>query len=80
MEEALTRAALDHAAALRAQPGCIAAYVMTERETGMQWAFSLFDSEGAFQRAATVTLPVILRHRVESLREGDSTFHLFDVR
>lgn len=77
---ALVRAALDHAVALRQQPGCVAAYVLTERGTSVQVSVSLFETEEALERALEATRPVIARHALEQLREGPSAFTVFDVR
>ena len=79
-EAALTEAALEHAEALRKQPGCLVAYVMTERGTGMRTLLSVFDSEESFDRAMEVTMPVITKHHLERLREGASIFRLFGAR
>jgi heme-degrading monooxygenase HmoA len=79
-EEALAAAALDHARALREQPGCVAAYVLRERGAGTQLSVSIFESEEAFERGMAATRPVIERHRLDTLREGPSEFRLFDVR
>ncbi len=79
-EEAVTAAALDHAAALLQQPGCERAYVLRERGTRNQVAISIFESEGAFQRATEATRSVLGRHQLDRHLEGPPTFRLFDVR
>lgn len=79
-EEALAIAALDHATALRKQPGCLGAYVLNERGTGIQMSLAIFESEDTFNRGTEATMPVIAKHHLEELRKGGSTFRLFDVR
>ncbi|HXW67361.1 MAG TPA: antibiotic biosynthesis monooxygenase [Thermoplasmata archaeon] len=78
--EALVAAALDHAAALRRQPGCVAAYVLEERGTGTQVSVSIFQSEADLARALEATRPVIAKHRLDELTTGPHSFRLFDVR
>ena len=78
-EEALAQAALDHARALRQQPGCVGAWVLRERTTRGQVALSIFESENTFSEAAKVTSPVIAKHHPELLVEGAFTFRVFDV-
>ena len=79
-EEALIEAARDHARALRAEPGCVAAYVLEERGTPDQVALSIFESEEAFRKAAEATRPVIARHRIGELLEGPPRFRYFESR
>jgi heme-degrading monooxygenase HmoA len=79
-EEALAQAALDHARALRQQPGCVMAYVLQERGTSAQVSLSIFETEEAFERGMEATRSVIAKHGIERLRDGASTFRLFDVR
>lgn len=79
-EEKLVRAATEHAAALRRQPGCIAAYVLTERGGTSQVSISIFETERAFNQALEATRPVIAKHNLERILEGPSTFQVFDVR
>jgi heme-degrading monooxygenase HmoA len=79
-KEALVAAAKDHAQALRAQPGCLATYVLDERGTMGQVSISIFESEEAFRSAAEATRPVIGRHRLETLLEAPPEFRVFDVR
>ena len=78
-EEALARAALEHAGALRRQPGCVGAYVLKERGTGTQVSLAIFETEESFEKGMTATMPVIERHHLEELREGPSSFRVFDV-
>lgn len=78
--ERLVAAAREHAEALRAQPGCVGAWVLVERGTSGQVSLSLFESEGAFGRALEATRPVIAKHHIEALVEGEGEFRLFDVR
>jgi heme-degrading monooxygenase HmoA len=79
-EEALARAALEHAEALRQQPGCVGAYVLRERGTGAQISLAIFNSEEAFEQGMQTTMPIIAKHHLEDLRDGLSTFRVFDVR
>ena len=79
-EEKLVLAAIEHAAALRQQPGCIAAYVLTERDGPTQVSLSIFESEDAFYRGVDATRSVITKHHLEQILEGPSSFRLFDVR
>lgn len=79
-EEALVLAALDHADALRQQPGCVAAYVLTERGGRTQLSLSIFDDEESFHRGLEATRAVIAQHHLDRLLEGPSTFRVFDVR
>jgi heme-degrading monooxygenase HmoA len=79
-EDDLIRAAVDHAEALRQQPGCVATYVLRERGTASQVSLSFFESEEAFRRGAEATLPVIAKHHLDELLEGPPTFRFFDVR
>lgn len=76
----IVRAAQDHAAALREQPGCQGAYVLVERGRENQVMISLFESEESFRKAAAATLPVINRHAIEQFLEGPPAYRLFDVR
>ena len=76
----LVAAALDHAAALRRQPGCSATYVLEESEGSGVVAMSIFDSEDAFQRAVAATRAVIGKHHLEELVEGVGEFRTFRVR
>ncbi len=78
-EEALAEAALDHARALRNQPGCVGAWVLRERNTRAQVSMSIFDSEEAFNHATEATSSVISSHHPEKLIEGAFSFRLFDV-
>ena len=78
-EEALAQAALEHALALRRQPGCIGAWVLRERNTRAQVALSIFASEDAFNQATAATRSVIAAHHPERLVEGAFIFRLFDV-
>jgi hypothetical protein len=78
-EGALIAAAQEHAGALLQQKGCLAAYVMNERDTGAQLSLSIFMSEDEFNRAMEATMPVIAKHHLEDLRDGLSTFRVFDV-
>jgi heme-degrading monooxygenase HmoA len=79
-EEALAAAAAEHAEALRRQPGCVSAYVMKERGSGMQISLSIFDSEESFNQAMEATVAIIARHHLENLRDGPSAFRVFEVR
>jgi heme-degrading monooxygenase HmoA len=79
-KEELTLAALDHAAALRQQPGIVAAYVLSERGSAAQVSLSIFESEEAFQRGVESTMPVIAKHHIEELCDGPPTYRVFDVR
>lgn len=79
-EERLVLAAQEHAVALRAQPGCVGAYVLTEKEGRAQLSISIFESEDAFNRALEATRPIIAKHHLERILEGPSSFRLFDVR
>ena len=79
-EEKLVLAATEHAAALRQQPGCTGAYVLTERGASTQVSLSFFESEDAFYRGLEATRPVIMKHHLEQILEGPSSFRLFDVR
>lgn len=79
-EEDVIGAALDHAAALKQQPGCVATYVLKEKEGGGVVALSIFESEDAFRRAAVATQPVIAKHHLEDLASGPPTFRVFEVR
>ena len=79
-EEALVTAALDHAKALRAEPGCLATYVLRERGSRVQVSISVFENEAAFQHAVETTRPVIMAHHIERLWESPPGFRLFDVR
>jgi heme-degrading monooxygenase HmoA len=79
-EGALLAAAQEHASALLQKPGCIAAYVLRERGTGAQVSLSVFKSEDAFNRAMDATMPVIAKHHLEQLRDGPSTFRIFEVQ
>ncbi len=78
-EEALAQAALDHARALRRQPGCVGAWVLRERATRAQVSLSLFASEEAFYEAAKATRTVIAEHHPERMVEGTFSFRVFDV-
>lgn len=78
-ETALLAAAQEHAEALRHQPGCVGAYVLRERGTAAQLSLSIFETEDAFERGMEATMPVIARHPLDELRDGPSTFRLFDV-
>lgn len=78
--EELVAAALEHANALRQQPGCVGAYVLSERGTAGQVSVSLFENEESFLRAVEATRPVIARHHLERLVEGAPVFRVFDVR
>jgi heme-degrading monooxygenase HmoA len=78
-EDALRAAAEEHAAALLRQPGCVAAYVLRERGTRAQVSLSVFRTEDDFNRAMDATMPIIAKHHLDELREGSSTFRLFDV-
>ena len=78
-EHALQAAAQDHTRALLEQPGCVAAYVMVERGTGAQLSLSIFEREDEFNCAMEATTPIIAKHHLENLRDGPSTFRLFDV-
>jgi heme-degrading monooxygenase HmoA len=77
--DALTSAALEHAGALRLQPGCVGAWVMWERGGTAQLSLSIFDTDDTFNRALEVTRPVIAKHRLGELVEGEPTFRVFDV-
>ncbi len=79
-EEDLIAAARDHAEALRAQPGCLATYVLLERGAARQVSISVFESEEAFQRAVEATRPVIAKHRIDQMWASPSSFAFFDVR
>lgn len=79
-EEKLVRAALEHGAALREQPGCVAAYVLTEKGARAQVSVSVFETEDAFHRGLEATRPVIAKHHLERLLEGPSTFRFFEVQ
>lgn len=78
--EPLVAAALDHAAALRQQPGCVAAYVLAERGGTGQVSLSIFQSEEALERALAATRPVIAKHHIDQFVEGPPSFRFFDVR
>jgi len=75
----LIAAASEHAEALRREPGCVAAYVLREREGSGQLSMSIFESEEAFARAVNATRPVIARHHLEELVERPPEFHFFEV-
>ena len=77
---ALVAAALDHASALKRQPGYRASYVLSERDGPTQVSLSLFDSPENFHRALESTRAVIAGHHIERLLDGPPTFRLFDVR
>jgi heme-degrading monooxygenase HmoA len=77
--EALLAAALEHAAALRQQPGCVATYVLSERGSRRQVSISVFETEAALEAGLTATRPVIVRHDLGTMVEGSSEFRLFDV-
>ncbi len=79
-EEELVAAARDHAEALRAQPGCRAAYVLRERGAPRVVSISVFESEEALQRAVEATRPVIAKHGIDRLWTEPSSFAFFDVR
>jgi heme-degrading monooxygenase HmoA len=79
-EEALVRAARDHARALREQPGCVAAYVLEEVGGPGQVSLSIFETREEFERGAAATLPVIAAHHLETLTDAPHTFRFFDVR
>jgi heme-degrading monooxygenase HmoA len=79
-DAALVEAAEDHARALRGQPGCVDAYVLSERGTHAQVSISFFTSEATFLEALEATRPVIARHHLDRLVTGESTFRLFDVQ
>lgn len=79
-KDALLAAARDHAEALRRQPGCLAAYVLDQRDSLGQVSISIFESEEAFHKALAATRPVIAAHRLESLLDGTTDFRFFDVR
>jgi heme-degrading monooxygenase HmoA len=79
-EEDLTLAALDHARALRRQPGCVAAYVLRERDSKAQVSISIFETEEAFRRGADATRPVIAKHHIDRWLESPSVFRVFDVQ
>ena len=78
-EEALARAALEHAQALRRQPGCVGAWVLRERATRAQVSLSIFATEEAFNSATLATRPVIAEHHPERLVDGAFSFRVFDV-
>ena len=78
-EEALAQAALEHAQALRRQPGCVGAWVLRERATRAQVSLSIFATEEAFNEAAEATRSVIAGHHPERLVEGAFSFRVFDV-
>lgn len=78
--EQLVAAALDHASALRGQPGCVGAYVLVEQQGRTQLSLSIFETEEAFQKAVAATRTVIARHHLEQLLDGPSEFRFFDVR
>jgi heme-degrading monooxygenase HmoA len=75
----LVEAAQEHAAALRAQPGFVAAYVLQEAGGTGQVSMSIFESKEAFLRAAEKTKPVIAKHNVERLIDGEPGFRFFEV-
>ncbi len=77
--EILARAAQEHAEALRRQPGCVAAFVLKERGTDAQISLAIFETEETFERGMNATHPVIAKHHLEELREGPSSFRVFDV-
>ena len=77
---AVLAAAEEHGAALRSQPGCVGAYVLSERGANSQVSISLFTSEEAFRKALDATRPVIAKHHLEELLEADSSFHTYEVR
>ncbi len=78
-EEALAQAALEHAEALRRQPGCVGAWVLRERATRAQVSLSIFVTEEAFNAATKATVSVIAGHHPERLVEGAFSFRLFDI-
>lgn len=78
-EEALAQAALEHAKALRQQPGCVGAWVLRERNTRTQVSLSIFTSEDAFNHGTEATKAVIAGRHPERLVEGAFSFRLFDV-
>lgn len=78
-EAALAQAALEHAEALRRQPGCVGAWVLRERATRAQVSLSIFATEEAFHEAARATRSVIAGHHTERLVEGGFSFRVFDV-
>jgi len=78
--EPLVTAALEHAAALRQQPGYVASYVLSERGGSGQVSISIFESEEALEHAVAATLPVIARHHIERFLEGPPAFRRFEVR
>ena len=80
MEAPLLRAAQEHGAALRQQPGCIATYVLTEKGSRDVVALSVFDSEESFEKAVVATRPVIMKHQLPDLLEGEPRFRILDVR
>lgn len=79
MEE-LVAAASDHAEALRRQPGCLAAYVLTERGGSSQISLSIFESEESLSRAMEATRSVIVAHDIPRLVHGTPVFRMLDVR
>lgn len=76
----LVQAGLDHARALRQQPGCVAALVLEERGTRAQVNLAVFETEGDFSRAVEATATILRAHRLDELVEGPSSFRAFDVR
>jgi quinol monooxygenase YgiN len=78
-EEALYRAAMAHAAALRQQPGCVAAYALRESATGEVIGLSVFDSEAALQAATASTQGVLVEHRLPELVARPPEFRVFDA-
>jgi len=79
-EAAVVTAALEHAAALRTQPGCRATYVLLQRDAPVEVSISIFDDQESFDRAVDATRPVIARHHLEQLWERPPSFATFDVR
>jgi quinol monooxygenase YgiN len=78
-EERLARAAEVHASALRAQPGCRAAFVLRDPSARDFVSISVFDSAGELERAIEATRPVIARHGLPELLEGVPRFRSFEV-
>ena len=73
-------AARDHAAALQRQPGCVAAYVLEERNQQRQVSISVFETEAAFERALAATRGILAKHHLDEFMEPSSDFRTFDVR
>lgn len=79
MEEALARAAREHAEALRQQPGCVGAWILHERATRSQVSLSIFTTEDAFNAAVAATRSVIAAHDPQRLVEGSFSYRVYDV-